>query len=62
MLRMRPISLRAFDARHWMVDADVCAGDEVEALIRRLLANPQTQYLHAHFAKRGCYAALIERA
>jgi hypothetical protein len=37
-------------------------GAEVEGLIEKLLANPEVAYLQAHFAKRGCYAARIERA
>jgi hypothetical protein len=61
VLRSRAISLRAFNAEHWMIDADLTAGVDLEAPIERLLGNPQTQYLQAHFAKRGCYAARITR-
>ena len=61
-LRDRLISLRAFDADHMIVDADVTEGTALEPLIERLLANPKAAYLHAHYAKRGCYAARIERA
>lgn len=60
-LKLRPISLRAFDADHMIVAADLARGDEVEALIRRYLADPATAYLHAHYATRGCYAARIDR-
>jgi uncharacterized protein DUF1203 len=61
-LRERLLSLRAFDARGMMVDADIAEGANAEALIERLLANPEVDYLHAHFARRGCFAARIERA
>ena len=61
-LRPRTLSLRAFAADHMMVDADIVEGTEVEGLIEKLLANPEVAYLQAHFAKRGCYAARIERA
>jgi hypothetical protein len=61
-LRVRLLSLRAFDSDHMMVDADVVHGSEAEPVIERLLANPRTAYLHAHYAKAGCYAARIERA
>jgi len=37
-------------------------GRELEGVIERFFANPEVQYLHAHYAKRGCYAARIERA
>jgi hypothetical protein len=62
VMRRRMLSLRAFDAQGTMVDADLADGREVEPLIERLLANPRTAYVHAHYAKRGCYAARIERA
>jgi hypothetical protein len=61
VLRPRLLSLRAFDAQHWMVDADVVDGASVEMLIERLFADPQVAYLHAHFARRGCYACRIDR-
>jgi hypothetical protein len=63
VLRIRPISLRAFDARHDMIDADLAEGrDALGALVQRFLANQAVAYLHAHYARRGCYAARIERA
>lgn len=60
-LRVRLLSLRAFDSDHMMVDADVVHGAEAEPVIERLLANARTAYVHAHYAKAGCYAARIER-
>ncbi len=60
-LRRRLLSLRAFDAADMLVDADVVHGREVEPVIERLLANPRAAYLHAHYAKPGCYAARIDR-
>ena len=57
----KAISLRAFDAQDMMIDADVVAGAEVEAAVLRLLENPETVYLHAHNAGRGCFAARIDR-
>jgi len=62
VIRIRPISLRAFDAAGTMVDADLADGAALAPLIDRLLADPGVAYLHAHYAKRGCYAARIERA
>lgn len=61
-LKVRLISLRAYDADGMMIDADVVEGVALKPLIERFLANEQASYLHAHFARRGCYAALIERA
>jgi hypothetical protein len=61
-LARRLIALRAFDARDHMIDADIAPGAELPALIERMLANPQACYLHAHYAKWGCYAARVGRA
>jgi Protein of unknown function (DUF1203) len=51
----------AFDSNHWMLDADVCAGQVLDVLIQKFLSNPAVDYLQAHFAKPGCYAARIDR-
>jgi hypothetical protein len=61
-LRLRLLSLRAFDAEGMMVDADVIEGRDVESGIERLFADPRVGTLHAHYAKRGCYAGRILRA
>jgi len=61
VLRSRLLSLRAFDASHMMVDADVVEGTDIEALIARLFKNPGAAYIQAHYAKRGCYAGRIDR-
>jgi hypothetical protein len=62
VMRARLLSLRAYDAEGMMLDADIVEGARVEALIERLLANPAVAYVHAHNAKRGCYAGRIDRA
>jgi len=61
-IKVRLISLRAYDANGMMIDADVVDGSALKPLIERFLAREDTSYLHAHFARRGCYAALIRRA
>ena len=62
VLRMRLLSVRAFDRAGMMVDADVVAGAELRPVLERLLAMPEVDYLHLHNAKPGCYAARAERA
>ncbi|MGN6313138.1 MAG: DUF1203 domain-containing protein [Rhodanobacteraceae bacterium] len=62
MLRSRLLSLRAFDTQGMLLDAEVADGNELEALIERLFAHARVAYIHIHFAKPGCYAALVERA
>lgn len=61
-LAARTISLRAYDGGGMMIDADVVEGRELAPLIARFFADGKASYLHAHFARRGCYAARIERA
>lgn len=61
-MRRRLLSLRAFDAHAMMIDADVVEGTQVQALIDRLLGDARTAYVQAHYARRGCFAARIERA
>jgi hypothetical protein len=60
-LTLRPLSVRAYDAADEMIDADVVDGRAAESLIQRYLANDATEYLHVHFARRGCFACRVER-
>lgn len=61
-LRRRLLSLRGFDAAGMLRDADVVEGAAAGPVIERMLADPGVAYLHAHYAKPGCYAARIDRA
>jgi hypothetical protein len=61
-LATRLLSLRAIDAKGHIVDADIAEGEAIEPLIRRLLGKEEVAYVHAHFARRGCFAARIDRA
>ena len=60
-LRSRLLSVRALDAKGMMLDADIAEGRDLAPLVARLFANEATAYLHAHFARRGCFAARIDR-
>jgi hypothetical protein len=62
LIRVRLLSVRAFDANGMMIDADVVQGSEIEPTIERLFANPGAAYLHLHNAKPGCFAARVDRA
>lgn len=61
VLASRLLSVRAFDVHHLMIDADVGEGTLAAEMFERFLANPKTSYLHVHNARRGCYAARVER-
>ncbi|MGN6150039.1 MAG: DUF1203 domain-containing protein, partial [Rhizomicrobium sp.] len=60
-LRTRLLSLRAYDKDGMIVEADAVNGDAVEPVLERLFARGDTAYVHVHYAKRGCFAALVER-
>ena len=62
LLRIRLLSVRAFDAQGMMVDADVVDGQQLEELIDRMLSMPSVSFLHLHNAKRGCFLARVEKA
>ena len=60
--RRRLLSVRAYDARDWIVAAEVTPGAELEAVIERFFADPAVAYLHLHNARPGCYAARVDRS
>jgi hypothetical protein len=62
LMRIRILSLRGFDANHMMVFADLTDGHDMETVIKKCFADPVVAYIHAHYAKHGCYAARIDRA
>lgn len=61
-LRLRLLSVRAFDAAGMLLDADVIDGHQLEGAIERLFGTAGAAYLHVHNAKPGCYAARVDRA
>lgn len=61
VLRRRLLSVRAFDAGHMMIDADVVEGVDLEPLIARFFADPATAHLDVHYARWGCWAGRIDR-
>lgn len=61
VLAIRLLSVRAFDAAGMMTDADVVDGADLAPLIAPMFADPAVAYLHAHNARRGCFAARIDR-
>jgi hypothetical protein len=53
--------LRAYNATNDMIDAVIVDDDQPEPVITRLLENPETAFLQARSAARGCYTFGIER-
>jgi len=60
-LRRRLLSIRAYGEDGMMRIADVVDGQDIESLIARFFDRADVGYLHAHFAKYGCYACRITR-
>ncbi|MCA8900120.1 MAG: DUF1203 domain-containing protein [Hyphomonas sp.] len=62
IIRTRMISLRAFGADGMMREADVADGADIARRLEDMLADPETEEVHLHFAKQGCFAARVTRA
>ena len=59
--RRRLLSVRAYDERDYIVDAEVAPGTELETLIGRFFGDPRVAYLHVHNARHGCYSCRADR-
>ena len=60
-VRRRLISVRAYDAAHMMVSAEVCEGVDAGSCIEGLLLDRRVGYVHLHNARRGCFSCLATR-
>lgn len=58
----RLISVRAFEKRHIIIDADVVEGVDLSNTITMMMREPKVAYLHLHNAALGCYLARVTRA
>ena len=61
-LTRRLLSVRAYDAGHMLVQAEVTEGTELEPVAKRLFSHPAAAYLHIHNARPGCFAARLNPA
>jgi hypothetical protein len=61
-VRIRLMSVRAYDARHLMIDATVCPGIEAASAIEKMFRSDQVAYIHLHNANRGCFSCAVRRA
>jgi len=55
-VKLRQISVRAYDASHFMIDAAVCEGSEAASALHQLFGRKEVAYVHLHNAKRGCFS------
>ena len=57
----RLISLRGFDRKGMLKNAEVAEGIKVAAMIDKLFTDTEIEFIHLHNAKYGCYAARVTR-
>jgi hypothetical protein len=60
--RGRLLSVRAYDDKDMMAQAEVVEGAEIDQLIQQFFADSRVAYLHVHYARPGCFACRIDRA
>ena len=53
--------IRAYNARHDLIAAEVANGAGPEAVIERFLQKPETAFVHVRSVSHGCYTMEIER-
>ncbi len=56
----RLLSVRAYDAAGMMLHADAVDSDP-RALFETFFADEAVEYLHVHYARRGCFSCKVER-
>lgn len=62
VLRRRLLSIRGFDTKGMMKEADVVDGQNIASAIARMFDDKDIEYIHLHNAKPGCFAARVDRA
>jgi hypothetical protein len=60
-VRLRSISVRAYDSSHLMTDATVCDGRDAASAIRKFFSDDEVAYIHLHNANRGCFSCAVHR-
>ena len=58
----RLISLRAYDAAHLMIHAEVHEGPAVASALAQVFDDAAVAYIHLHNARRGCFSCRVRRA
>jgi Protein of unknown function (DUF1203) len=58
----RLMSVRAYDCKHFMTDALICAGGDAAAAIQKMFSRAEVAYIHLHNANRGCFSCAAHRA
>jgi hypothetical protein len=62
VLVCRTLSVRGFDADDCIQEADLVDGTVLGQRLDAIFADEQIEYVHVHYAQRGCFAAKATRA
>lgn len=62
MLSSRLLSVRAYDERGMMRDAEVVEGADLENHIRTVFSDARVTYIDIHNARPGCFNCRVKRA
>jgi hypothetical protein len=54
--------MRAYNSKFDMIDAEVANGSAPEAVIEKLLQNPETAFVDVRSVTRGCFTFRVERS
>lgn len=58
----RIISVRAYNAKHMMIAAEVSEGSGVAHVLNKILADAAVAYVQLHNARQGCFSCQVDRA
>ena len=53
--------MRAYNSKFKIIDAEIVNGSEPEAVVEKLMKNPETAFVDARSATHGCYTFRIAR-
>lgn len=62
MLRHRLLSVRGYDSKSLMIEADTVMGSELESVLSNQLNNNLVSYIHIHNSGPGCFNCSVSRA
>jgi len=61
-LRQRLLSIRAYNSKNLMIEAEVVQGTDLESSVDRQFQNNEVEYIHIHHANPGCFSCSVHRA
>ncbi len=61
-LTCRTLSVRGFDRADCIQDAHIVDGADLAARLSEIFTDHTIEYVHVHYAQRGCFAAKATRA